>query len=159
MIYFVLTVVALAAVALIYALVVRPWLKTQSWSQGFFNLVEPIELAFFKKSETILVGRLLWVSGLVVTFYDFLAVFVQGLDLTPVTTRVFDFLHIAPDLRSVATSAFLTGIGLMINWLRKRTTKPVELVAVPEQTDRTVQTALERADIAKEQAVAAVKAA
>ncbi|KRP85969.1 hypothetical protein AOQ73_36445 [Bradyrhizobium pachyrhizi] len=79
--------IALLALALI---VLRPCLKKQVWAQSFFAWIDPIELALFKKSETILVGRLLWIGGLFVTFYDAAATFVHSLDLTPLTTRVFD---------------------------------------------------------------------
>lgn len=159
MTYAILAVLALAGVALLYALVVRPWLKSKTWAKGFFDLIEPMELALFKKSETILVGRLLWVASGLVTVYDLAAVFMQSMDLTPITTRVFDFLHVPADLRGVCTTAFITALGLLINWLRKRTTKPVELVAVQEsKIDYGTQIALNRADAAKEDAVAAVKA-
>lgn len=156
LIIIVLVVVLLFA----YALWLRPWLKTKPWAEGFFAWVEPAELALFKKSETILVGRLLWVGGLFVSVYDGLAAFARSLDMTPLTTRVLDFLQVPQDMRSLTLSAFLTGIGLTINWLRVRTTKPLELVAVQESTaPAEVKVAIAQADEAKEQAVATVKAA
>jgi len=147
----------IVALLVAYAMFGRKWLKRQSWTTGFFEWIEPFEVALFQKSETILVGRLLWVGGLLVTLYDGLAVFMSSLDLTPVTTRLFDFLHIPPDMRSVAATAFITGLGYLINWLRKRTSKPLEVVAAPEK-DMTpaVAQAIVNAEVSKDVAVAAV---
>lgn len=157
MTYFLLTLALTVALILLYALFGRQWLKRQSWTAGFFAWIEPIEIALFKKSETILVGRLLWIGSLLVTFYDMAAVFLSSLDLTPVTTRVFDFLHVAPDLRSVVTTAAITVIGLLINWLRKRTTKPLEVVAVAaKDITPAVAQAMVDAEVSKDVAVAAV---
>ena len=142
---------------LVYALWGRAWLKQQTWAQGFFAAIEPLEIFLFKKSETILVGRLLWVGGLFVTAYDALALFASRLDLTPVTTRLFDFLHVPPDMRGLTATAALALIGQVVIWLRKRTTKPVEVVAVA-QKDITpaVAQALVAAEATKQEAVAAV---
>ena len=151
----ILIVVLIAA----YALVGRPWLRKQSWAQGFLSSIEPLELALFKKSETILMGRLLWVGSLLVSLYDGIAVFATSLDLTPITTRIMDFLHIPQDLRGLTASGFVMAIGLMINRLRKMTTKPIELVAVSNNNVTTDQAAaMALADATKDEAVAAVKA-
>jgi hypothetical protein len=148
---------ALLAVIIAYAMFGRAWLKRQTWTAGFFAAIEPIEIALFQKSETILIGRLLWVGGLLVTLYDGLAVFLSSLDLTPVTTRLFDFLHVPTDMRSVAATAFITAMGYLINWLRKRTTKPVEVVAVASKDiTPAVAQALITAEVTKQDAVAAV---
>jgi hypothetical protein len=152
---FVLAIVV--GLAFLYALVLRPWLKKQAWAQSFFAWIDPIELALFKKSETILVGRLLWIGGLFVTFYDAAATFVHSLDLTPLTTRVFDWLQIPPDMRSLSMSAFIGILGLLINRLRKTTTKPLELVAVPDaKLPPAAAQAVAQAEIAKEAAVQAI---
>ncbi len=148
----------IAGPILLYALVIRPWLKKQTWAQGFFEKIEAIETTLYKKSETVLVGRLVWVGGFIVSAYDSIAEFAKSLDLTPLTTRIFDFLHIPPDMRGLAASASLMGLGLLMVRLRKTTTKPLELVAAPEKTTPVVQAALAQADVAKEQALAAVKA-
>lgn len=150
----------LVVLFLAYAIVGRTWLKKQAWAQSFFTWIEPFEIAVFQKSETILIGRLLWVGGLLVTFYDGIAIFMSSLDLTPVTTRLFDFAHVPPDMRGVATTAFITGLGYLINWLRKRTTKPLEVVAVASKdVTPAVAQALVVAEAAKQDAVAAVQEA
>ncbi|MBR0868942.1 hypothetical protein JQ633_01120 [Bradyrhizobium tropiciagri] len=154
---FLLVFAVVALIGVLYALVLRPWLKKQPWAQSFFAWVDPIELALFKKSETILMGRLLWVGGLFVTFYDGAAMFIHSLDITPLTTRFFDWAQIPQDLRSLSMSAFIGIIGLLINRLRKTTTKPLELVAVPDaQVTPAAAQAMAKAEAAKEQAVQAV---
>jgi hypothetical protein len=154
---FLLVLALLVALAFIYALVLRPWLKKQSWAQGFFASVDTVEATLFKKSETILVGRLLWVGGLFVTFYDGLATFVHSLDITPLTTRIFDWLQIPPDMRNLSATALVGLLGLMINKLRARTTKPLELVAIPDaKVTPAAAVAMAQADIAKDEAVQAV---
>ncbi|MBR0948322.1 MULTISPECIES: hypothetical protein [Bradyrhizobium] len=148
------------ALAFIYALILRPWLKKQAWAQGFFASVDTLESALFKKSETILVGRLLWVGGLFVTFYDSLATFAHTLDLTPLTTRIFDWLQIPPDMRNLSATAAIGIIGLLINRLRKTTTKPLDVVALPQaQVTPAAAQAIARADVANQQAVKAVEEA
>lgn len=109
-----------------YAMAGRAWLKSQWWAEGFFAWIEPIEIRLYQKSETVLMGRLMWVGGAIVTLYDSLATFVTSLDLTPVTNRMFSF--IPADLRPLTISSGLIGVGLLITWLRKRTTKALDQV-------------------------------
>lgn len=151
---FLLIVAVLLALALWYALAGRAWLKRQSWAQGFFAWIEPLEIALYQKSETMLLGRLTWFAGLLVTLYDGAAVFFQSLDLTPVTTRIFDALSVPQDLRGVVGAASLTALGLMITWLRKRTTKPLEVVAVPSTAPPAVAQAVAQVEVSNAIAVA-----
>ncbi|EJN15678.1 hypothetical protein PMI42_00695 [Bradyrhizobium sp. YR681] len=145
---------ALVVLALVYALWLRPWLKCQAWASGFFAWIEPIELRLYKKSETILVGRLLEFGGLFVTVYDSAATFVTSLDLTPLTTRALDALAIPPDMRGLAVTAFLAFLGRVITWLRAQTTKPLELVAASDANlSVAASAAVAQADAAKDQAV------
>lgn len=151
---FLLVVALIVALLFIYALVLRPWLKHQPWAQSFFAKVDAVELALFKKSETVLMGRLLWIGSGIVTLYDTVGVFFSSLDLTPIQTRVFDALHVPQDLRSVALSGFVAGIGLVMVYLRKRTTKPIELVAVADKdVTPKVAEAIAMADATKTEAV------
>jgi hypothetical protein len=154
---FLIVLALIVVLAVLYALVLRKWLKTKPWAQGFFSAIEPFEIALFQKSETILMGRLLWVGGLFVTFYDGLATFVHSLDITPLTTRIFDWLQIPPDMRNLSATAAIGVIGLIINKLRKTTTRPLELVAVPDaQVTPAAAQAMARAETAKDKAVEAV---
>ncbi len=141
-----------------YVLAGRAWLKTKSWAQGFFSKIEPIEIALFRKSETILVGRMMWLGGGLVGLHDSLAIFgaqFVGLDWMPVTSRVL--ADVPEDMRGLVITAAFTAIGLLINWLRKRTTMPIEVVAASD-ADSTpkVAAAVAAADSASDKAVAAV---
>lgn len=138
---------------LLYALWGREWLKRQPFARGFFAWVEPIEILLFKKSETILFARLL--SGL-------------GGVLTMLTQ--FGEINIAPLMplvpekyAGIVQVAFgflpmlITGLGMIVEWLRNRTTKPIELVAVAEAAiTPEVARVIATADAVKEQAVAVV---
>ncbi|WP_375413106.1 hypothetical protein [uncultured Bradyrhizobium sp.] len=150
------TVAALLALVLLwYALSGRAWLKTKPWAQGFFAWIEPIEIALYRKSETLLIGRLLWFGGFVVTAYDALALFASSLDLTPLTARLL--ANVPEDMRGLVLSASFALIGLAISWLRKRVTKPLEIVAIADKdVTPKVAEAIAMADATKDEAVAVV---
>lgn len=158
--WFLFVLLLLVVLAVAYALWLRPWLKRQPWAAPFFAWIEPIEIALYKKSETILLGRLLWFGGLFVTAYDALATFASSLDLTPITGRVLDALHVAPDMRGLVVTAFLAALGKAITWLRTQTTKPLEIVAASEANmSVAASAAIAQADAAKDQAVKLVTGA
>lgn len=138
-----------------YAITGRRWLKTKSWAQGYFNFVEPIEIALYRKSETILVGRLLWLGGSIVTLYDTAAVSFSSLDLTPLTSRVL--AKVPEDMRGLVVSASFAALGLLMNWLRKQVSQPIEITALANK-DITpkIAEAVAMADATKTEAVAAV---
>ncbi|WNV09942.1 hypothetical protein [Tardiphaga sp. 709] len=157
MTYFLLALALIGAVLLVYAMWLRPWLKTKTWAQGFFAWIEPFEVAVFKKSETMLVSRLLELGSLIVGGYDSIAIFATSYDMTPITTRLFDLLHVAPDLRGVAMAGFVFALARIMSFLRKRTTKPLEVVAVASKdVTPAVAQALVAAEVSKDEAVAAV---
>lgn len=156
---FAMMLIDIIIVIVVYALWGRPWLKKQAFAQPFMNWIEPIELTLFKKSETILLGRLLWVGGLFVTFYDSIAMFASSLDLTPLTTRIGNFLHIPDDMRGLAATAFIVAIGRAITWLRAQTTAPLELVSVSNKeiaASPKLAEAVAMADATKTEAVSVV---
>jgi hypothetical protein len=157
--FFVMILMDLVIALVVYALWARPWLKRQVFAQPFFAWIEPFERVLFKKSETILVGRLLWVGSGLVTLYDGAAQFIPSLDLSPITTRVADTLHIPQDMRGLAASAFVMGLGWVINKLRAQSTKPLELVAIADKdvTPRVAE-AIAMADATKTEAVAVAAA-
>lgn len=139
MTYFTLALIDLIVLVVVYALWLRRWLKQQVWAQPFFNWIEPIELALYRKSETMLFGRLLSLGGAIVTLYDAAAQFLPSMDLTPITTRIFDAVGLAKDLRGLATTALFAVIGMIITWLRQHTTMPLEQLAAPEDGSRSVK--------------------
>lgn len=153
-----ITLIVLAiitALLLWYALQGREWLKSKAWAAPFFAWIEPIELALYKKSETILVARLKVVVGAVLT----LLTQIGSIDLTPIMPFVPEkyqpYVNFAINLVPLAISA----MGFLDERLRYTVTKPVELVAVAEKDmPPEVADALGTADAAKVDAVAAVEA-
>lgn len=134
----------------------RPWLKAQSWAAGFFAWIEPIEIALYKKSETILFARLKVLTGLLLTLLTSLGT----VDLTAVVPIIPEkhrpWVQALMSLMPLAISA----IGVMDERLRNTTTKPLELVALPENKPLplAVEMAVQVADQAKVEAVKAIKA-
>ncbi len=126
---FIIILALILAAIVWYAMNGRAWLKTQTWAHGFLSWIEPAEIALYKKSETLLVGRLMWFASGIVTLNDALAVMAPSLDWTPITTRLLG--PVPEDLRGIVVTIGLGSIGLLIGWLRKRTAKPIELVAAP----------------------------
>lgn len=139
-----------------YALWGRAWLKSKPWAAPFFAWVEPIEVALYKKSETILFARLLSGLGAILTVLTQIG----EINLTP-------FMPFVPEKYQTAVNAavnclplLISLVGWMVERLRIRTTKPVEIVAIPDAklTPEAVQ-AIGVAEAAKDQAVAAVEQA
>ena len=138
-----------------YALHGREWLKTKSWAQGFFAWIEPIEIALFRKSETILFARLKMLTGLILT----LLTQIGSIDLTPIMPFVPDGYEPIVRVAFNLMPLIITFVGWMDESLRKTTTKPIELVAVPDkvvaETPRLAE-AVAMADATKVEAVAAI---
>lgn len=141
---------ALAAALLIYAVWGRPWLKSKPWAAGFFAAIEPLELALWKKSETILFARLKMAIGAVLMCLAWMG----DIDLTPIMplvpaqyqAYVHTFVNMLPLL--------ITVVGWMDEQLRKTTTKPLEVVALPDALPADVADAVAKAEAAKFEAVA-----
>jgi hypothetical protein len=138
-----------------YAICGRTWLKSKPWTQGFFAWIEPIEIALYKKSETILLARAKVFIGVLLTVLTYLGT----IDLTPLMPFVPDkyeaYVHAAFNLIPLTLSL----LGLVDERLRNQTTQPIEITAVPEKdmTPR-VKEAIAMADSTKIEAVAVVKA-
>jgi hypothetical protein len=150
---FLVVAAVIVAVVLWYALVGRPWLKSKSWAQGFFAAVEPIEIALYKKSETILWARLKMLIGATLAFLTTMG----SIDVTPIMPLVPDAYQAAVHTAINLLPLLITVVGMVDEKLRNTTTKPLELVAVPDKAvPPAVVIALARADIAKAAAVVAV---
>jgi len=152
------TLIVLAVITgllLWYALQGRDWLKSKSWAQGFFAVVEPVEIALFKKSETILVARLLSGLGIVLTFLTQ----ISTIDLTPIMPFVPEKYAVYVQVAFNSMPLLITALGAIVERLRNQTTKPIELVAVPDkvvaETPKLAE-AVAMADATKVEAVAAV---
>jgi hypothetical protein len=143
---------AIGVMLLVYALWVRDWLKNKPWAKGFFARIEPIEIALYKKSATILVARLKMLTGLLLTYLTLIG----GLDLAPlmplVPAQYQDAVHVAVNMLPLV----LTLIGMADERLRNKTTSPVALVAATEEEKSRPDVAevIAAADAAKTEAVA-----
>ena len=136
-------------VILAYVLGGRSWLKRRPWAAGFFAKIEPIEIALWRKSETLLWARFQQVLGVVLT----LLTQIGTLDLSPLFPLLPEQYKWLPSCLPL----ILTVIGRVEEWNRLNTTKPVELVDVPDKAPPAVAAALEKAEISKVVAVTAVE--
>jgi hypothetical protein len=152
-----LMILAILAVILTwYALWGRAWLKDKPWMKPFFDWIEPIEVVLYKKSETILFARMKMVTGLLLAALTSMG----EIDLTPIMPFVPEkyqgVIHVLLNL----TPLMLSIVGWMDERLRNRTTKPVEIVAIPDaKLTPEAARAIDAADVAKDRAVAAVEQA
>ena len=146
----------LAALLVVYALWLRPWLKTKAWAKPFFAWVEPLEITLFKNSETILFARLKVLTGVLLAVLTYIGT----VDLTP----LMPFIPAAwqPHAQAILNllPLLISLVGLADERLRYTTTKPVELVALPTESKPLppqVAIAVADAEMAKETAVEVVK--
>lgn len=139
------------ALILNYCLWFREWLHNRPWpwSQRYFDYIEPIEIFCYRKSETILWSRFLIFIGVLPTILDQFQLFnVQGL---------IEFL---PDDWEKWASLSFTLCGIASELLRRGSTKPLELVELPETSmSPKVAVAVAKAETAKVNAVVAVEKA
>jgi hypothetical protein len=151
-----LSILALLTVILLwYALYGREWLKTKPWAAGFFAWIEPIEITLFKKSETILVARLLSVLGFILTFLNQIG----SIDITPIIPFVPEKYASIVQIASGFMPLLISGLGFIVERLRNTTTQPIELVAVPDKVvaaNPVVAEAVAMANTTKTEAVQAV---
>lgn len=145
------TLAIITALVIVYAVFVRPWLREKAWASWFFRLVEPIELHLWRKSEALLVGRWFQFVGLLSTVHGFLG----QIDWTLMAILTPDWI----DPYLPAMPLILNILGWVIELLRKDTTKPLELVAVPEVKPPEVEEKIKAAEVAKVEAIAAVQVA
>lgn len=145
----------ITALLLWYALQGRDWLKRQPWPwvQRFFAWVEPIEILLFRKSETLLFARLKMLTGFLLTYLTHAG----DIDLSPwmpfVPEKYQPYVNFAVNSIPIA----LVLVGWADERLRKTTTKPIELVAVPDKVvaaSPALQEAVAMADATKVEAVA-----
>ena len=109
------------AFVIIYVVFLRNWLKERTWAKGFFAWIEPYEIALWRKSETILWARFLIVLGLIPPILEQLG------ELSG--SGIERFL---PEKYQALWTLSFTVIGVVNEFLRRSTTKPLEIVALPE---------------------------
>lgn len=143
------------ALLLVYALWGRDWLKSKPWAAPFFAWIEPVEIALFKKSVTILAARTVYVFGGLLTILTQLG----SVDITPLMPFVPEKHQAWVQVVWNMLPLTITGLGWMIERLRNNTTLPIEVVAVPDKVmaeNQKVADAIAVADATKTEAVAAV---
>ncbi len=136
-----------------YVIKGRSWLKDKPSMAWLYKsrAGEWIERTFFKKSESILWGRFLQALG-----YGLSAIAsLGGIDLTPLAAAL-------PENMSWVVFALPLAIALAGHiqvQLRLDTTRPIELVNLPENVPADVQASMTAAELRKDQAVAVVQEA
>lgn len=119
----------IVAILLVYALWGRDWLKSKPWAQSFFDWIEPVEIFLFKKSPTILFARLKVFTGFLLTYLTSIG----SIDLTPVTPFVPEKYRWLVNGAVALLPLIISIVGGLDEYLRKKTTLPIELVAVPDK--------------------------
>lgn len=150
-----IAVAIVCALIAIWVLWLRPWMRDRDWARGFFSAIEPIEITLWRKSETILWARLKMLVGVLLAVLTSLG----GIDLTPLMPFVPDqyegLVRVAFNLLPLV----ITAIGWIDEKLRRDTTKPLEVVALPEDQPPEVAAAVARVEVANMVAVETVKIA
>lgn len=141
-----------AVVVIVLVVWVRPWLRTKPWAQGFMAWIEPIEIMLWRKSETILFARFKMIVGVLLT------VLTQAgsIDITPLMPFVPDKYEGILRLAFNMLPMTLTLLGALDEQLRKDTTKPLEIVALPQIKPPEVAAAVAEAEATKVAAVAVI---
>lgn len=140
-----------------YVVFFRPWLRQREWAAGFFAVIEPFEIALYRKSETLLRARFKMLAGLLVTALAAIGT----LDLTPLVLLV-PAQHQDKAKALVAFVPLLVSLsGFIDEALRRDTTKPLERVEIPEavKAEPEVAKAEAKADLANATTVEVAKEA
>jgi hypothetical protein len=141
--------------AFVWAIWARKWMAAQPWAKGFFAVFEPWEITLWRKSQTILKARTLMVLGGILTFMTQLGT----LDISPLMPLVPDEYEPAVRIAFNMLPLLVSVLGFIDEWMRRDTTKPLELVAVAEESaPANVKAILDEAEAAKLQAVAEIMA-
>lgn len=142
------TLVILTVIVGCYAGILRPWLRKQAWAAGFFAWIEPFERVLYLKSESLLWAR--WLSALGV-----LLTTIAGIDPTMVQT-IAQFLPEAYGKYAALAPLVITLAGFLGERLRRDTTKPLAVVAMPTDAPIEAKVAAAEAEHANAAAVAMI---
>lgn len=141
----------IALLLVLWAVGGRAWLKRQpwGWSQRFFARLEPVELALWRKSETILFARLKVLSGALLGLLTQLG----AINLDPLVSFFPTKYQDAVRPWVAALPLVISVVGLADEYLRRTTTKPLAVVAVPDAAPPEVAAAVARVEASNEAAV------
>jgi hypothetical protein len=146
--------VIIAFVAL-YVVWLRPLMRKTGWGAAFLEHIEPLERALWWKSETILWARSKIVTGLLLT------VLTQAgsIDITPLMPFVPDAIEPLVKFAWNLLPLTITVMGWIDERLRKKTTQPIEIVAMRTDAPIEVKVAAAEAEAKSAEAVAAAQEA
>lgn len=149
----ILTIIGIiAALVAFYAVLGRDLLKGTTWGSRIISFIEPVELALWRKSETILWARFKVLIGALLAVLTS----VGTLDLTPfVTFLPNEHQDIARKIVGLLPLV-ISVVGLIDENLRRNTTKPLAVVAVPSNAPSAVAEAVQAVEESNREAVAAV---
>ena len=148
-------IAVVTALALVWSLWGRDKLKAQGWAAGFFAWIEPVEIVLWKNSKTIFKARLLMVLG----FLSTILTQAGAIDITPIMPFVPDAWEATVRVLWNMLPMIIAGVGWLDEQLRKDTTKPLEIVALPEQKPPEVAAVVAKVDAVNAAAVNVVEAA
>ncbi len=142
----------------IFVVFIRPGMRNNPRFATFFQWIEPVEIAGWRKSETLLWARMKMVIGVLLTMLMQLGT----IDITPLLPLISEdyqfYVAVVWNLLPMA----ITAVGWVDERLRYDTTKPIELVSVTDRETRdnpAVAEAVHAAEVVKHEAVAVVNAA
>lgn len=147
-----LWIAVLTAIVAVLVVWVLPWLEGKP---AVMAVLDPIAIPLWKKSKSIFWARWLQLIGLGVPIVQGLLqllVFIGGIDVSP-------YLVIIPAEYQAYVFLFIYVCGQLGVWLRKETTKPLEVVALPEDKPRELQLAVAKVEAANMLAVVEAKEA
>jgi len=124
----------------------RNAMKRQPWAAGYFATIEPIERWLWDNSETILWSRFLIIIGLLPPIFDQLKVLGEG-----------GLLEVIPEKYRPWLSLSITLCGIVSEFLRRSTTKPLEIVSLPEIKSPEVAAAVTKVEVANARAVKVIQ--
>ena len=141
---FVLIAAALGALLIFYIFVGRTLLRRVPVFDRFFDWIEPMEIVLWRKSRTILWSRFLIVVGILPVVLEQL----QNLNVPGLS-------NLLPTQYQAWWSVSFSIIGVVNEMLRRDTTRPLALVALPDDVSPKVAAAVEAAEVSQDKAVAA----
>lgn len=114
-----------AAVAVIYAFILRPILRRWSVLKDFWATTDEFELSAWGKIVAVLDGlkikilaRLMWVPALLVQAYDWIGPYLAGADFSPLTANLPSWAPIAIQMLGAVA------IPMLIDWARTTSSSP-----------------------------------
>ncbi len=113
------------AIVLLYALC-RPLLRELPWLKPLYDRLEPVEAFLWDRSRTILLARLIWVPGTLLSLHDAILPAFGLVNWTPISASLLLQLGVPEQFHAAAVLMFTTLLTQGFEALRKVTTGPVE---------------------------------